>query len=245
MIETHSLTKYYGSLAAIRGVSFSVASGEIAGFLGPNGAGKSTTMRVLTGYFPASSGTAIVAGEEVHANPLEVKRRVGYMPERVPLYEEMDVSAFLHFMARAKCLGRAERKSEVSRVIERCGLQEMYRRTIANLSKGYRQRVGLAQALLGNPQVLILDEPTSGLDPKQIIEIRELIKSLRGSHTVLISTHILPEVAMVCERVIIINRGRIVSEHRLDEMGGADGRTLEAVFMQAISQEHAAQEHAA
>ncbi|MFM1921503.1 MAG: hypothetical protein RLZZ303_3137 [Candidatus Hydrogenedentota bacterium] len=238
MIETNDLTKRYGAFAAIRGVTFSVAAGEVVGFLGPNGAGKSTTMRILTGFMPATSGTAKVAGHEVHSDPLAVKRSVGYMPERVPLYEEMAVTAFLDFVARVKGLSRVQRKEEIARALERCGLTDMARRMIGNLSKGYRQRVGLAQALLGNPSVLVLDEPTAGLDPKQIIEIRELIKSLRGDHTVLLSTHILPEVEMVCERVVIVHRGRVVSQERLDAITGA--RSLEDVFMEAISRDEEA-----
>lgn len=238
MIQTRDLTKRYGSVTAIRGVTFSVAAGEIVGFLGPNGAGKSTTMRILTGFFPASSGTASIAGHEVHANPMAVKRSLGYMPERVPLYEEMTVATFLHFVAKVKGVSWRARKSEVGRVMERCSLTDMSKRLIGNLSKGYRQRVGLAQTLLGNPPVLILDEPTAGLDPKQIIEIRELIKSLRGSHTVLLSTHILPEVAMVCDRVIIVNKGRVVTERAIEAKDSAEGaRSLEELFLQAISRD--------
>ena len=241
MIQTRDLTKRYGSVTAIRGVTFSVEAGEIVGFLGPNGAGKSTTMRILTGFFPASSGTATIAGHEVHADPMAVKRAVGYMPERVPLYDEMTVSSFLNFVAKVKGLSYGQRKTDVSRSIERCGLADMAPRLIGNLSKGYRQRVGLAQALVGNPPVLILDEPTAGLDPKQIIEIRELIKSLRGDHTVLISTHILPEVAMLCDRVVIIHKGRVVSEQRIDGSDPVEGaRTLEALFLAAISREEEA-----
>jgi ABC-2 type transport system ATP-binding protein len=238
MIQTRDLTKRYGSVTAIRGVTFSVAAGEIVGFLGPNGAGKSTTMRILTGFFPASSGTASIDGHEVHANPMAVKRAVGYMPERVPLYEEMTVASFLTFVAKVKGVPWRGRKAEVNRVMERCSLTDMAKRLIGNLSKGYRQRVGLAQALLGNPPVLILDEPTAGLDPKQIIEIRELIKSLRGSHTVLLSTHILPEVAMVCDRVIIVNKGRVVTERAIVAGDSAEGaRSLEELFLNAISRD--------
>ncbi|GMV95601.1 MAG: multidrug ABC transporter ATP-binding protein [Candidatus Hydrogenedentota bacterium] len=218
MIEVKSLTKLYGTVAAIEDVTFEVAQGEIVGFLGPNGAGKSTTMRILTGFTPATSGTAKIAGYFVEDNPVEVKRRLGYMPESVPLYPEMLVSAFLSYVAEIKGVARAERKREVGRVMERSGLQDMGKRIIRNLSKGYRQRVGLAQALIGNPPVLILDEPTAGLDPKQIIEIRQMIKELAEHHTVLLSTHILPEVSMICERVIIINRGRIVAQDTMKNL---------------------------
>jgi len=234
MIEVKQLTKNYGSIAAVQGLTFEIGKGEIVGFLGPNGAGKSTTMRILTGFFPASSGTARVAGFEVHAEPLEVKRRVGYMPERVPLYEEMTVDALLRYVARVKDVPRANIATEIARVAERAGLSDMRQRLIRHLSKGYRQRVGLAQALIGSPPVIILDEPTAGLDPKQIIEIRDLIKELGQDHTVLLSTHILPEVAMVCERVLIIHRGRLVTQARMDELA-ASGRALEDVFMSAIS----------
>lgn len=238
MIEVEHLTKYYGSIPALEDVSFQVGQGEVIGFLGPNGAGKSTAMRILTGFSPATRGFARIGGYEVHAHPLEVKRRVGYLPERVPLYEEMVVSSFLRFVAEVKGVPRTGIKAEVGRVMERCSVTEIADRMIAHLSKGYRQRVGLAQALIGSPPVLILDEPTVGLDPRQIIEIRQMIKELGKEHTVLLSTHILPEVSMVCERVIIINHGRIVTEDRLDRLTGKEGeRTLEDVFMEAIAKE--------
>ncbi len=238
MIEVDHLTKYYGSIPALEDVSFQVGQGEVIGFLGPNGAGKSTTMRILTGFSPATRGFARIGGFEVHAHPLEVKRRVGYLPERVPLYDEMVVSGFLRFVAEAKGVPRAGIKTEVGRVMERCSVTDIAGRMIGHLSKGYRQRVGLAQALIGSPPVLILDEPTAGLDPRQIIEIRRMIKELGQEHTVLLSTHILPEVSMVCERVIIIHQGRIVTEDRLDRLTGKDGeRTLEDVFMEAIAKD--------
>ena len=221
MIEACQLTKFFGDLLAIEDVSFHVPKGQIVGFLGPNGAGKSTTMRILTAFSNASRGTATVAGHDVHEHPLAVKRSIGYLPERVPLYEEMVVSGFLRYVAEVKGVTRGQQLAEVERVCERCGLSEMRHRIIGHLSKGYRQRVGLAQALVASPPVLILDEPTVGLDPKQIVDIRQMIKGLAGDHTVLLSTHILPEVAMVCERVIIINRGRIVAEDLMDQLGGA------------------------
>ena len=237
MIEVKDLTKNYGSIAAVQGLSFEIGKGEIVGFLGPNGAGKSTTMRILTGFFPASRGTARIAGFEVHAEPLEVKKRVGYMPERVPLYDEMTVSAFLEYAGTIKGVAKKDLRAETERVAERCGLADMRPRLIRNLSKGYRQRVGLAQALIGSPPVIILDEPTAGLDPKQIVDIRQMIKELGKEHTILLSTHILPEVQMVCERVIIIHRGRLVTQARMEELTGAGGRTLEDAFMAAISSE--------
>ena len=218
MIEVKGLTKYYGHIAAIEDISFSVEKGEIIGFLGPNGAGKTTTMRVLTGFAPPTRGTAVIAGFDVTKDSLEVKRRVGYLPESVPLYGEMLVSSFLNYVAEIKDLSGSARKREVGSVMERCGLTHMARRTLSNLSKGYRQRVGLAQALLGNPPVLILDEPTVGLDPQQIVEIRKMIKELAHDHTVLLSTHILPEVTMVCERVVIINGGRVVAQDRMENL---------------------------
>lgn len=227
MIEANHLTKVYASVTAVRDVSFHVEPGEIIGFLGPNGAGKSTTMRILTGFTSATSGVAKVAGFHIEDHPLEVKRRVGYMPENVPAYGEMVVGSFLRYVAEVKGVERRRVSSEVDRVMERCGLREMGSRVVRNLSKGYRQRLGLAQALLGNPPVLILDEPTSGLDPRQIVEIRRLIKSLAPEHTVLLSTHILPEVSMVCERVIIINRGRIVAQDTMHNLAGGDTETIE------------------
>jgi gliding motility-associated transport system ATP-binding protein len=227
MIEAKGLTKYFGQIAAIENVDFSVQRGEIIGFLGPNGAGKTTTMRILTGFSPASKGSAKIAGFDVADQPIEVKRRVGYLPENVPLYQEMVVQGFLRYVAEVKGVPRVKRTAEVQDVIERCGLKEMAKRIIANLSKGYRQRVGLAQALIGNPPVLVLDEPTVGLDPRQIIEIRQMIKDLAQDHTVLLSTHILPEVQAICERVIIINRGRIVAQDTMENLAGAkSGQTL-------------------
>ncbi len=211
MIEVEHLTKRFGTVTAIEDVSFRVEKGQILGFLGPNGAGKSTTMRILAGFFPASEGRARVAGFDVFEQPLETKKRVGYLPEHPPLYPEMSVDAYLKFAATIKAVKRAAIAGRVAFVKERCGLQEWGDRLIKHLSKGYRQRVGLAQALVHDPEVLILDEPTVGLDPKQIIEVRELIRSLAGDHTVILSTHILPEVGMTCEKVIIIKQGRITA----------------------------------
>jgi ABC-2 type transport system ATP-binding protein len=227
MIEVKGLTKYFGRVPAIEDVTFSAGQGEVTGFLGPNGAGKSTTMRILTGFMPATRGRAIVAGFDVGDNPLEVKYRVGYMPESVPLYGEMIVERFLLYVAEVKGVARSVRRREVGRVMERCGLAHMARRIVRNLSKGYRQRVGLAQALIGGPPVLILDEPTVGLDPKQIVEIRQMIKGLAEDHTVLLSTHILPEVAMVCGRVVIIHQGRVVAEDTVGGLAETGGRVVE------------------
>lgn len=236
MIDVDGLTKYYGTIAAIDNVSFHVGKGEVMGFLGPNGAGKSTTMRVLTGFAPASKGSARVDGFEVHEHPIEVKRRVGYLPENVPLYEEMVVRAFLSYVAEVKGIGRSKRRAEVDRVMERSGLTAMANRIIGHLSKGYRQRVGLAQALVGSPPVLVLDEPTVGLDPRQIVEIRHMIRELGREHTVLLSTHILPEVSMVCDRVIIINQGRIAAQDTMANLTRGS-RTLEEVFMEVVAKD--------
>jgi ABC-2 type transport system ATP-binding protein len=218
MIEVESLTKRYGRATAVDGISFRVEKGEILGFLGPNGAGKTTTMRILTCYLPPTEGTARVAGYDVFAQPMEVKRRVGYLPESPPLYPDMSVRDYLDFCARIKGVPGKERKARVAYAIETCRVGDVRDKLIAKLSKGYRQRVGLAQAILHNPDVLILDEPTAGLDPKQIIETRELIRSLAGSHTVVLSTHILPEVSMTCGRVVIINKGRVVAEDTPDNL---------------------------
>ena len=211
MIEVQHLTKRYGPVTAVDDVSFKAERGEILGFLGPNGAGKTTTMRVLTGYMPASDGKAIVAGYDVLDNPIEAKRRTGYLPETPPLYPDMTVVDYLTFCAKIKGVPRSERTSRVRTVMDRTHVADMASRHCAKLSKGYRQRVGLAQALLHNPDVLILDEPTAGLDPKQIIETRQLIKGLGGDHTIILSTHILPEVSQTCNRIVIINRGRVVA----------------------------------
>ncbi len=212
MIEVENLTKRYGRTTAVDGVSFRVQKGEILGFLGPNGAGKTTTMRILTCYLPPTEGTARVAGYDVLQAPLEVKRRVGYIPETPPLYPDMDVDGFLDFCAKIKGVPSASRKAKIDGAVEKTRIGDVRRKLIGQLSKGYRQRVGLAQAILANPEVLILDEPTAGLDPKQIIETRELIKSLGGGHTIVLSTHILPEVSMTCGRVVIINKGKVVAE---------------------------------
>jgi ABC-2 type transport system ATP-binding protein len=218
MIEVERLTKHYGPVTAIRDVSFSVAPGQIVGFLGPNGAGKSTTMRILSCFMPASSGSARVAGHDVFRESLEVRRRIGYLPESVPLYTEMRVAPYLEFVAEVKGVSRSDRRRRVADVMDRCMVADVQNRLIGTLSKGYRQRVGLAQALVSDPEVLILDEPTIGLDPKQITEIRSLIKSLAGQHTVILSTHILPEVSIVCSGVIIINKGGIVAQGPIDTL---------------------------
>ncbi|HNZ36125.1 MAG: putative ABC transporter ATP-binding protein YxlF [Candidatus Marinimicrobia bacterium ADurb.Bin030] len=210
MIEVQNLVKHYGSVKAVDNISFTVAKGEILGFLGPNAAGKTTTMRIITGYMPASAGTVKVAGYDVFEQGLEVKKRIGYLPENPPLYYDMRVREYLTFVARIKGVNPKTINAEVDRVAERLSVLEVMDNLISNLSKGYKQRVGLAQALLNNPPVLIFDEPTNGLDPRQIIEVREIIKSLGSDHTVILSTHILPEVSMTCNRVAIINEGKLV-----------------------------------
>jgi ABC-2 type transport system ATP-binding protein len=211
MIDVQHITKRYGDRTAIERVTFSVNKGEVLAFLGPNGAGKTTTMRILTCFMPATEGTATVDGFDCFEHPMEVKRRIGYLPESPPVYQELTVTEYLTFVGRLKGMRGADLRARLPLVIEQVALGDVRHRLIANLSRGYRQRVGLAQALIHDPPVLILDEPTVGLDPKQIIEIRQLIKSLSGSHTVILSTHILPEATAVCQRVVIINEGRIVA----------------------------------
>ena len=217
MIEVENLTKRYGDFTAIEGVTFSVDEGEVVGFLGPNAAGKTTTMRILTCFMPATDGTAKVAGYDVFQNSLEVRKHIGYLPENVPLYTEMPVESYLNFMAKIRSVPRDIRRQRVDSVIDACGLGKFRSRLIGKLSKGYRQRVGLAQSLVHNPQVLILDEPTIGLDPRQIIEIRNLIKNLGGEHTVILSTHILPEASMICNRIVVINEGKIAGIVKLKD----------------------------
>ncbi|HEY9688812.1 MAG TPA: ABC transporter ATP-binding protein [Coleofasciculaceae cyanobacterium] len=226
MIEVEQLRKVYGNTVAIREVTFSVEPGEILGFLGPNGAGKTTTMRILTGYLPATSGTARVAGFDVHDQSMAVRERIGYLPETPPLYPDMTVEGFLNFVARIKGVAAGDRPERVRWSIERCGLSDRRKTIISKLSKGYRQRVGIAQAIVHDPPAIVLDEPTVGLDPRQIAEVRNLIKSLAGDHTVILSTHILPEVSMTCSRVAIVNGGRVVATDTPENlmagrMGGA------------------------
>jgi ABC-2 type transport system ATP-binding protein len=211
VIEVDHLTKVYSGRKAVDDISFTVQKGEILGFLGPNGAGKTTTMRILTCYMPATAGTARVAGYDVFEESLEVRRRIGYLPESPPLYPEMAVESYLHFVAKIKGAPAARRQSMVDDAMQKTAIGDVRGRIIGKLSKGYKQRVGLAQALLNNPEVLILDEPTIGLDPKQIHEVRSLIKALAGDHTVILSTHILPEVSMTCNRVVIIHNGKVVA----------------------------------
>jgi len=212
MIDVRQVTRFYGRVMAVDNISFQVDKGEILGFLGPNAAGKTTTMRILTTYMPATSGTVRVAGYDVQEQSMQVRKRIGYLPENPPLYMEMRVADYLDFVAKIKGVEPRDRKKAVAEVMDKVGIQTVSGRVIKTLSKGYKQRVGLAQALVHNPDVLILDEPTIGLDPKQIIEVRQLIKSLAGTHTIILSTHILPEVSMTCERVVIINKGRVVAE---------------------------------
>ncbi len=225
MIEVSGITKVYGGRAAVDGVTFSVGKGEVLGFLGPNGAGKTTTMRILTGFVPPTSGSTKIAGFDVQDNPLEVKRRIGYLPEHPPLYREMLVRPFLEFVATIRGVPRKQVKEKVARAIERCGLAPVAGRLIGLLSKGFQQRVGLAQAILHEPDVLILDEPTVGLDPSQIREIRQLIRTFAGGHTVILSTHILAEVTMTCDRVLIINEGKIAAEDTLEGLAARGERT--------------------
>ncbi|MGB0561088.1 MAG: ABC transporter ATP-binding protein [Spirulinaceae cyanobacterium] len=230
-IEVEHLSKTYGTTPAIQDVVFSVEPGEIVGFLGPNGAGKTTTMRILTGYLPATSGTARIAGFDVHTQSMEVRKRIGYLPELPPLYPGMTVNEYLHFVARIKGVKRSDRPASVEQAIQACGLEDRAQSLIRKLSKGYRQRVGLAQAIVHDPPVIILDEPTVGLDPRQIIEVRNLIKRLAGDRTIILSTHILPEASMICDRVTIINQGRVVAtdtpENLMSQMVGGTNYTLE------------------
>lgn len=219
MIEAQGLTRYYSGRPAVDDVSFVARKGEILGFLGPNGAGKTTTMRMLTCFLPPTRGTARIAGYDIMENSMEVRQRVGYLPENVPLYLDLTVAGYLDFVATLKGMGRSRRAAALDRVMEECGVTEVRHRPIGKLSRGYRQRVGLAQALVNDPEVLILDEPTVGLDPRQIIEIRELIRSLAGERTVILSTHILPEVSLLCQRVIIINEGRLITDDTPENLG--------------------------
>jgi ABC-2 type transport system ATP-binding protein len=246
MISAKALTKRYAGVTAVDQISFEVAKGQIVGFLGPNGAGKTTTMRMLTCFLPPSSGTANVAGFDVLEQPLQVKKRIGYLPESPPIYPEMETVEYLRFVGKLKGLRGTDLQKRVDYVCERCAVADVRKRLLGKLSKGYRQRVGLAQAIIHNPDVLVLDEPTAGLDPKQINETRDLIKSLAGDHTIILSTHILPEVEQTCEHVIIINQGKLVAtdsvrnlqarargaESVLIEVGGRNG-SLEAPIVQS------------
>ncbi len=225
MIEVRELTKKYGELVAVSDLTFTVGAGRIWGLLGPNAAGKTTTMRILTGYLPATSGQATVAGFDVFDKPDDVKRSIGYLPEVVPLYLDMTVNSYLAFVAEIKQVPKARRKAAVARVVESAGLGDVSRRIIKTISRGFKQRVGIAQAMIHDPKVLVLDEPTIGLDPAQIREIRELIRSLRGEHTILLSTHILPEVTQICDGVVIINQGRLMASGSLADLAASFEKT--------------------
>jgi ABC-2 type transport system ATP-binding protein len=235
MIEVVNLSKSYGDYIAVSDVSFSADKGQIVGFLGPNGAGKTTTIRMLATYLPPTSGKASIAGYDVVSQADEVRKRIGYLPENPPLYPEMTVREYLKFIAEIKGVARASMAERIDRVMEQCFITDVRNKLCQHLSRGYRQRVGLAQAIIHEPEVIILDEPTSGLDPKQIIEIRQLIRSLGESHTVLLSTHILPEVSMVCNKVVIINRGRVVIESMLNQL--TKDKDLEQIFLESVSRE--------
>ncbi|MEP7351835.1 MAG: ATP-binding cassette domain-containing protein [Acidobacteriota bacterium] len=233
MIKVEGLTKRYARYTAVDHISFEVTKGQIVGFLGPNGAGKTTTMRMLTCFMPPSEGSAEVAGFDVMANPMEVKRRIGYLPETPPVYLDMEVAEYLEFVARIKNIPKAGRTQRINQVMERCSVGDVRNKEIGKLSKGYRQRVGLAQAILHNPDVLILDEPTAGLDPHQINETRSLIKELAGEHTIILSTHILPEVEQICERVVIIAKGKLVATDSVanltSRLSGSESVAIEVI----------------
>ncbi len=235
MIEVQNLSKSYGDYTAVSDVSFTATKGQIVGFLGPNGAGKTTTIRMLATYLPPSSGTARVAGYDVVTQSDKVRQRIGYLPENPPLYSEMTVLEYLRFIAEIKAVPRASVASRIEQVMERCFITDVRNKLCQHLSRGYRQRVGLAQAIIHDPEVIILDEPTSGLDPKQIIEIRQLIRSLGQDHTVLLSTHILPEVSMVCNKVVIVSRGRVVIESLMNQL--SKEKDLEQIFLESVSRE--------
>jgi len=231
MITVKDLTKRYAGATAVDQISFEVPKGQIVGFLGPNGAGKTTTMRILTCFLPPSAGSANVAGFDVLDQPFEVKKRIGYLPETPPIYPEMETAEYLKFVGRLKGLSGAQLERQIDYVSERCSIRDVRTKLLGKLSKGYRQRVGLAQAIIHNPDVLILDEPTAGLDPKQINETRDLIKSLAGDHTIILSTHILPEVEQTCEQVIIINKGKLVATDSVRNLQ-ARARGAETVFVE-------------
>jgi len=249
VIEARGLTKRYGDVVAVDDVSFQIGKGEVVGFLGPNGAGKTTTMRMLTGFVPPTDGTAVIAGHDIFTDPIAARRAIGYLPETPPLYPEMTVESYVAYVAKINDVARGERKPAVARALERCGLADVRRRVIGTLSKGYRQRVGLAQAIVHVPPVLILDEPTVGLDPIQVREIRQLISDLaspeqgESQHTVVLSTHILPEVEAICRRVILVNEGRKVIDKPLSELT-AGGMTLDEVFVREIMKEAPAEQAA-
>jgi len=236
MIQAKNLVKRFGDFAAVNDVSFEVPKGEIFAFLGPNGAGKTTTMRIITGFMPATSGTVTVDNLDIFTQSLEARRRIGYLPENPPLYGDMRVEAYLRFVARLRGVARSKIDEALEHVIAICGLTDYSTRICSQLSKGYRQRVGLAQALIHDPPVLVLDEPTIGLDPRQIREIRGVIRGLASDRTIVLSTHILPEVSQICDKVVIINDGRVVLEENLDQLPA--GTSLEDVFLGAISKEH-------
>ena len=235
MIKADNLTKSYGPLLALKGVSFEVQPGEIVGFLGANGAGKTTTIRILTGFYQPTSGTASINNFSVITHPHEVKKQIGYLPETPPVYPEMTVDSYLKFVLELKKVARPKRKERLEWALEKCGLTERHRSVIGNLSKGFRQRVGLAQAIIHDPSVIILDEPTVGLDPVQIIEIRNLIKNFSGENTVLLSTHNLSEVTAICDRAIIIHQGQIAHEQEIKDLSGK--KSLEEVFLEVISKD--------
>lgn len=241
MIEAKQLVKVFGDAEVVSDISFSASKGQIVGFLGPNGAGKTTTIRMLATYLPPTSGTASIAGYDVVKESDQVRSRIGYLPENPPLYGEMRVEEYLAFVAQIKGVPKKQQKSRIEEVMERCIVADVRKKLCQHLSRGYRQRVGLAQAIIGEPEVIILDEPTSGLDPKQIIQIRETIKSLGQDHTVLLSTHILPEVSMVCNKVVIVNQGRTVLESNLEEL--LKDKTLEQVFLDVVGKEHNLEQH--
>jgi ABC-2 type transport system ATP-binding protein len=243
MIEVTNLEKKYGDFVAVRGISFTVPRGSIVGLLGPNGAGKSTTMKILSAFMPATSGSAKVAGFDVFDDPMEVKKRVGYLPETPPLYVEMRVGEYLKYVAELKHVPADKVKTRLDFVLQHCGLEEVYGSVIGALSKGFRQRVGIAQALVHDPEVVILDEPTVGLDPVQIVEIRNLIKGLAGTHTVILSTHILPEVVMTCSRVLMINRGRVLLDDSIDKLSASGSDNLEKAYLRVVSSDESAHPH--
>ncbi len=237
MIEANELSKRYGNTRAVSKLTFSIGHGEVVGFLGPNGAGKTTTMRMLTTFLPPTQGSAIVAGFDIRTHPEDVRRSIGYLPETPPLYPEMRVRDYILFVAKIKGLAKVQAKNATEEMIEQCGLSDVARKLCSELSKGYRQRVGIAQAIVHKPPVIILDEPTSGLDPKQIIEIRRLIRGLREKHTVILSTHTLPEVSEVCSKVIIIAHGRLVVSGSLTEL--TKEKSLEDRFLEAVASDSA------